>query len=107
MDTSTRMTLVPGYSGAAVSLASQNLRHRILADTLTGMLAVQAVLTGLLQRRRSGVGPRLEINVMQAQAKRQHLSRQFTVTGEEYAEETSRVSRPSFSAKMDTKRCTS
>ena len=55
-----------------------------IADTLTGMLAVQAVLTGLLQRERSGVGQRLEINMMQAQAAAlsYHATR-FTVTGEE------------------------
>jgi crotonobetainyl-CoA:carnitine CoA-transferase CaiB-like acyl-CoA transferase len=50
---------------------------------VTGLLAVQAVLHGLLQRERSGEGQRIEVDMMQAQAAClvYHYSR-FTVTGE-------------------------
>jgi crotonobetainyl-CoA:carnitine CoA-transferase CaiB-like acyl-CoA transferase len=55
-----------------------------IADTLTGMLAVQAVLLALFERERSGAGQRIEINMMQAQAAAlsYHATR-FTMTGEQ------------------------
>jgi crotonobetainyl-CoA:carnitine CoA-transferase CaiB-like acyl-CoA transferase len=54
-----------------------------IADTLTGMLAVQAVLLGLFNRERSGRGQRIEINMMQVQAAAlsYHATR-FSLTGE-------------------------
>ncbi|MEQ1503088.1 MAG: CoA transferase [Myxococcota bacterium] len=54
-----------------------------IADLVTGLLAVQAVLHGLLDRHRTGEGQRIEVNMMQAQAAClvYHLSR-YTVTGE-------------------------
>lgn len=55
-----------------------------IADTLTGMLTVQAVLLALFERERSGTGQRIEINMMQAQAAAlsYHATR-FTMTGEQ------------------------
>lgn len=54
-----------------------------IADLVTGLLAVQAVLHGLLQRERTGEGQRVDVDMMQAQAAclAYHYSR-FTVTGE-------------------------
>lgn len=54
-----------------------------VADLVAGLLAVQGVLHGLLQRERTGQGQRVEVNMMQAQSASlvYHLSR-ATLTGE-------------------------
>jgi crotonobetainyl-CoA:carnitine CoA-transferase CaiB-like acyl-CoA transferase len=39
-----------------------------IADLVAGLLTVQAVLHGLLERERTGAGQRIEVNMMQAQA---------------------------------------
>ena len=53
------------------------------ADHIAGLLAVQGVLSGLLDRERTGEGQRVEVNMLHAQASTlsYHVTR-YTLTGE-------------------------
>jgi formyl-CoA transferase len=55
-----------GIAGLAVDPSAPNFTGTTISDNVTGMYAAYGVLAALLERERTGIGRRLEINMLEA-----------------------------------------